>query len=520
MNHQTLLLADDHQASLKLLKGIFESEGFNVLTANNGQEAYEQLLSHSVDVVITDVLMPNVDGYYLCYKIRTHPQLRLTPIIIYTATFTSHSEEKMARDIGANMFIRKPAPLGILIGSVREVLQQPVMETQMVAVPDAKIEVIHQYSSNLVNKLEQRNIELEDALSSLQRTVARFAQAQQIGHLGHWDYDFKTKRSVWSEEMYTIFGLNEKSTKPSLELLIKSIYREDRKMMKDVINRSLETLKPFSEKHRIKQRDGTLKTILSVGQFEFGESLKPLRLYGISLDITDLTDKEKKLELASQELETFIYKAYHDLRSPIVTVQGLVNVAKLDVTDPIALNYFKSIGSIADKQNSMLLKLMRVMNIRSQLPNIVSFQLNDIFEEVLKTLRAAENIDQVKIIIQNNVTTSIKSDRDIVFDIVYNLMENSVIYGDSGRRRPVVILTADRESANRIIIEVKDNGTGITEEVKDNVFNMFFRGTPVSKGTGLGLYLVRNAVDKLGGSITFATHEGEGTTFTVSLPVS
>ncbi|MGE0588518.1 MAG: response regulator [Cyclobacteriaceae bacterium] len=520
MSTRTLLLADDHPASLKLLKGVFSSEGFHVLTANDGQEAYNQLLNHEVHLVITDVLMPNVDGYYLCYKIRTHQKLRAIPIIVYTATFTSQTEERMARDIGANMFIRKPAPLNVLISSVKEVLEKPALVSKAVTIPSANVEIIHQYSSNLVNKLEQRNIELEDALSSLQRTVSRFAQAQQIGHLGHWDYDFKTKRSIWSEEMYAIFGLNEKTTTPSLELLIRSIYREDRRMMRDVISKSLVSLKPFSEKHRIKQKDGTLKTILSVGQFEFGESLKPLRLYGISLDITDLTDKEKKLELANKELETFIYKAYHDLRSPIVTVQGLVNVAQLDVRDQVALHYFKSIGTIAERQNSMLLKLMKVMNIRSQEPNINPFHLKEVFEDVLKALMAVENIDRVKIDVRNNVTASIKSDRDIVFDIVYNLMENSVVYGDSGKRSPQVVLSGEKDSANRVTIEVQDNGTGITDEVRNHVYDMFFKGTPASKGTGLGLYLVRNAVDCLGGSITFATHEGEGTTFTVTLPIS
>jgi signal transduction histidine kinase/CheY-like chemotaxis protein len=518
--NRTLLLADDNATSLKLLRAIFEVEGYHVLTANDGKEAYDILLGEPVDLVISDILMPNIDGYYLCYKIRTHKSLKHIPIIIYTATFTSKSEEKVAHDMGANRFIRKPASLPVLLEAVEEVLANPILAEDVVVSDNGKFEVIHEYSSGLVNKLEQRSVELEDALDSLKRTVDRFQQAQQIGHLGHWEYDFTTKRTFWSHEMYNILGLPIDSVKPSLDLLLKYVHKEDKVQVRKIFNESIKNSKPFTHKHRIVTKRKFVKHLLSVGQFEFAESLKPLKIYGISLDITELSEQELKLQRANRELETFIYKAYHDLRSPIVTVEGLTNLAEIEVKDEVALSYFKLIGEVTRKQNRMLLKLTNVMNIRSQDPEMTTFLMGDVISEVLQSLSRLPDFKRFKIKVFNQLRSPISSDRNLVTHIVHNLVENSLLYYDLDRSDSEITITVDYNREGNIIIEVEDNGIGIPEEVKRSVFDLFFRGTATSKGAGLGLFLVRNAVDKLNGSVNLTTYEGLGSTFTIILPTN
>src|SRR5688572_16069184 len=107
MDKKTILTVDDNERSLKLLQAIYEAEGYDVATARDGLEAIDVLTRQKVDLIVTDVLMPNMDGYYLCYKIRTYEKFKNIPIIIYTATYTSVSEEKIAKEMGADMFIRK-----------------------------------------------------------------------------------------------------------------------------------------------------------------------------------------------------------------------------------------------------------------------------------------------------------------------------------------------------------------------------------------------------------------------------
>lgn len=167
----TILCADDDPRSLKLIEAIFSSTGYNTIAVTDGQSAVDIMLSRRVDLVITDVLMPNVDGYYLMYKMRQHPQLSQIPVIIYTATYTALSEEQVAEDMGADLFIRKPTSSQTLLNAASKLLQEvSVNNRKTVNIPES-VEVMHQYSSDLVNKLEQRNIALEEIKKKLEITV-------------------------------------------------------------------------------------------------------------------------------------------------------------------------------------------------------------------------------------------------------------------------------------------------------------------------------------------------------------
>jgi PAS domain S-box-containing protein len=166
-----LLLVDDNNLSLKLMKVIFDTEGFETVVATDGAEAITVLLREKIDLIITDVLMPNVDGYYLCYKVRMSEQLRNIPIIVYSGTFTSQSEEKVATEMGADKFIRKPAPKVVLMDAVLELLSTPKSHSNYTAPKGMASEVMLQYNSSLIDKLEQRNFMLEEARHVLEKAV-------------------------------------------------------------------------------------------------------------------------------------------------------------------------------------------------------------------------------------------------------------------------------------------------------------------------------------------------------------
>jgi PAS domain S-box-containing protein len=211
---KTILLVDDNSRSLKLLEAIFLAEGYTTITAVDGQEAMQLLLSRPlVDLIITDILMPNVDGYYLCYKIRNHRSLRNIPIIIYSATYTSLSDEKLATEMGADLFLQKPSPASVLASSVQKLLSNPIERTNFEFHSIASFEVMHQYSSDLVNKLEQRNIALEEIRQNLEQTVAeRINEIQTVNEeLLASNEELKTA----NEELYAI---NDKLTEATILL--------------------------------------------------------------------------------------------------------------------------------------------------------------------------------------------------------------------------------------------------------------------------------------------------------------
>src|ERR1017187_6918288 len=120
-----ILIVDDQPTDLKLLRAQLESEGHAVFGAHDGVDGLALLERQRVDGVISDVLMPRMDGYRLCYEIRKHARLHDLPIIIYTVTYTSPSDEKLALDMGADKYLRKPASVETIITALHEVIAQP-----------------------------------------------------------------------------------------------------------------------------------------------------------------------------------------------------------------------------------------------------------------------------------------------------------------------------------------------------------------------------------------------------------
>jgi CheY-like chemotaxis protein len=162
-----LLIVDDHLINLKLLRAQLESEGHVVSEAHDGVDALALLERQRVDAVISDILMPQMDGYSLCYEIRKRARLRDLPIIIYSSAYTSPGDEKLALEMGADKYLKKPASVETIITALHEVIAQPHAAPQ----PDAlrEVEVLKKYNERLVSKLKEKNAELEQSLAALQR---------------------------------------------------------------------------------------------------------------------------------------------------------------------------------------------------------------------------------------------------------------------------------------------------------------------------------------------------------------
>src|SRR5262245_33330096 len=115
-----VLILDDAVANRKLLRVQLEAEGITVLEANDGVEGLAELKGEKVDGAISDLLMPNMDGYRFCYEVRKSEEFRDLPIIIYTSTYTSASDEKLSLELGADKYLRKPASAAQLLDALRD----------------------------------------------------------------------------------------------------------------------------------------------------------------------------------------------------------------------------------------------------------------------------------------------------------------------------------------------------------------------------------------------------------------
>jgi PAS domain S-box-containing protein len=142
--------------------------------------------------------------------------------------------------------------------------------------------------------------ELKQTEEALRKSEARLLQAQQIAHLGSWEFDLATRNITWSEELFRIFGLDPAQSEPSYEEIMAVIADEDRDTLLSAIDQAIAEGSSYEIEHRIRRPDGTVRYIISKGQAEINEQQQVTKLFGIVLDMTD----RKQTELALQESET------------------------------------------------------------------------------------------------------------------------------------------------------------------------------------------------------------------------
>src|SRR6185436_8290980 len=174
-----VLVVDDNPTNRKLLKLLLEAEGHSTVEADNGISALERLDREPFDAVISDILMPEMDGYRLCHEIRKSPKFSRIPFIVYTASYTLPSDEKLAMQFGVDKFIRKPAAENEIVDGLNEVLASAVQRDQKAFEQPEEAEVMREYSQALVRKLEQTVADLSDANRNLaeRTTLAEFVAA-------------------------------------------------------------------------------------------------------------------------------------------------------------------------------------------------------------------------------------------------------------------------------------------------------------------------------------------------------
>jgi PAS domain S-box-containing protein len=164
MKSLKILIVDDVAVNLKLLRVRLEGEGHSVIQARNGVEALKILNAEGADVIISDILMPEMDGYRLCHEVRHSERFKDLPFIIHTATYTSPADKELSLGLGANSYLHKPASAQDLMDAISNALNTA---PQAPSLSLDGMEVLNQYSERLVSKLEEKNIELTAAVNQL-----------------------------------------------------------------------------------------------------------------------------------------------------------------------------------------------------------------------------------------------------------------------------------------------------------------------------------------------------------------
>jgi ligand-binding sensor domain-containing protein/signal transduction histidine kinase len=229
---------------------------------------------------------------------------------------------------------------------------------------------------------------------------------------------------------------------------------------------------------------------------------------------SELKETVEKMMLANNELDFFVYRAAHDLRGPIARMEGLCNVGLLENADE-AHDYLKKVQCVSAEMNRMLSRLLRTRTINRQ--KLCPVPVN--VSQTVKKLTAAERKHNIACHIDIPDMISITTDPELFDILLENIIRNAFQYIDQSKSSSYVKISARANGSEKVMISVEDNGIGIPDALKPQVFDMFFKATDQSNGFGLGLYEASVIIKKLQGTIHISLAKTDVTDVVIELPL-
>ena len=298
------------------------------------------------------------------------------------------------------------------------------------------------------------------------------------------------------------------------------------------------SLNPFIVPHDLKEEGNDLNNLISSNRVVRTETIRykkdrtilsviiygvpvllqdqTIGIFGMYVDITEQKKVEEELKTRNTELDNFVYKVSHDLRAPLSSVLGLAHLASIKGNDDNLADYVKLMGQKAKQLDHFISDVLsHSKNLKMELKvEQVDFQkiISQTFDDV-SYLAGAQGVER-KVSIS---TGEFYSDPWRIGEIFRNLVSNAIKYRKLGQSETSITISVEIRK-DHCFISFEDGGIGIDELNLKKIFEMFYRASDQSDGSGLGLYIVKNAVEKLGGKISVDSELGKGTAFKINLP--
>ncbi len=369
---------------------------------------------------------------------------------------------------------------------------------------------------------------------AIRESEKRLAFAQKVARLGSWEWNIVENKTIWSPELYKIFGVDPEYFDPNAyESFLNCIHPLDRENVAQIMQKSMKSGEQFAIDYRIILPDKTIKFINSHGRTLTENTGRPTKMTGYSQDITD----RKETEIKRAETLRIAEKAYriatvgaltagvtHEINQPLnalkVTADGMLywdknniefskselmkNVKFISNQASIINDIIKQMKALSGEEES---KKAELVNINDAVKN-VSFLLNEQISS--KNIILTEKLDPNLPYIMGQVVQT----EQIIINLVVNAM--NVLHTRTIENKEVVV--SSRFTKKRCMLEVSDNGPGIHPDNLDKIFDPFFTTVEDRESLGLGLFITELIANEMGGNLKAKNRTEGGALFTVSLP--
>jgi signal transduction histidine kinase len=347
------------------------------------------------------------------------------------------------------------------------------------------------------------------AQGQLERAHAGLTEAQEVAHIGSWEWDIKANRVNWSDELYRLYESKPQSGVITYESYLERVHPDDRERIRQTVEHAYADGTPFAFDHRIVLQDGRVRWLHGRGRVIRNETGTPVRMVGTSQDITE---RKRVDELRDNILST----VSHELRTPLTTIIGSAATLKKRGSQLAGETYAEivaNLGEQAGRLERLLADLLDVDRLRLGLIH-PSFRPTDVGELVTR-VAAGHSGGSRRIEVRAERAVA-EIDAPKVERIVENLLVNALKHTPSDTK--ISVRTENR--ADGVLIAVEDRGPGVLEKDREAIFDIFKRGGAVSgvPGTGIGLSLVAQFAALHGGRAWVEENPGGGASFRVLLP--
>ena len=435
-----ILIVEDSPTQAERLRRLIQSMRYGARVAGNGQLALEAIRERKPDLVLSDIVMPEMDGYALCRAIKTDPELREIPVILVTSLM---DPKDIIRGIecGADNFIRKPYAEDYLLNRIGHML---------------------------MNQRLRRNQNMEIGIALYLGDQKHFinAERQQI-----------------------------------LDLLI-STYEQAVQVNSELQARERQVIELNM---RLAHHAGELETINR-----------------------EIALKNLELAEASRMKSAFIANMSHELRTPLNAIIGFTGALLMKLPGPLNDEQDKQLNTIRTSARHLLSLINDILDVAKIEAGKVTLELETVqcqhlVNDVVDTLRplALQKGLGLEVDLAADAIV-LQTDRRALTQILLNLANNAIKFTESGQVR-VTLSKRPGDGHDTVEFSVADSGAGIREEDQAKLFQAFSQldstSTRHAEGAGLGLYLCQNLANLIGGSLFFKSDFGQGSTFTLALPL-
>lgn len=544
-----ILVVEDDENSRVLQQTVLEAAGYQVVTAGNGKEALAAIHGAPPDLIVSDIMMPEMDGYVLCRMVKSDPALMRIPFIFYTATYTSEADQQLAAEIGATRFLIKPLEPEDFVRHVQETLAEGVRSRVALPLvrPDQRA-VDTKYAGAVARKLDKKIEELKEARTRLKSSEDRllrmeetYRMAQQIALAGCWDWDLRTGEFWCSDELGSLLGVDPAQLAGDHRNLLGRIAPEDRDRYARALALASEKGVAFSMEHSALGREDSVRRMHSRAEIVAMDPKtgKPARLVCAMRDITE----QRKLEEERARMEMSLRQAQkmkalgalasgiaHDFNNVLTGISGSAELLGLREPPPSPEDR-EHINRILEASHRATDLVRQILNFsrrdeKAKCPT----DLASVVDEALKFLRVAIPATiQIRADVRPDCP-AVLADATQIYQVIINLCVNAQHAMLPNAGTLAIVLRGLRvqgwdesvrwgvRPGQYALLEVSDTGCGMDEATQERMFEPYFTTRKEGSGTGLGLSVVQGIVLGHNGHIGVASEVGKGTTISVCLP--